>query len=140
MKKVILAIALILTGSAGSVVVFDQMAAYAACPSGKILTLKPWYDGLVDADCNVRTPGSSADDQAKFVWHIVLNIVDDMFQIIGYVATGYIMYGGFFIMTSAGSPDKAARGRKIILNASVGLIVVLASIGIVNLAAGALGL
>ena len=140
MKKTILAIALIFTGSVGSAVMFNQTAAFAACPDGKILTLKPWYDGLVDANCNIITPGSSADAQAKFVWRIVLNIVDDLFQIIGYITTGYIMYGGFFMMTSAGSPDKAARGRKIILSASVGLVIVLASIGIVNLAARALGL
>lgn len=139
MKKAILAIALILTGSAGSAVIFNQTATYAACPEGKLLTLKPWYDGLVDANCNIKTPGSSADSQAKFVWRIALNIVDDLFQIIGYIATGYIVYGGFFMMTSAGLPDKAARSRKIILSASVGLIVVLASIGIVNLVAGALG-
>ncbi len=140
MKKAILTIALILTGSVGSVVVFDQTAVYAACPDGKLLTLKPWYDGLVDANCNIKTPGSNADDQAKFVWRIVLNIVDDLFQIIGYITTGYIMYGGFIMMTSTGSPDKAARGRKIILSASVGLIIVLASIGIVNLVARALSL
>ena len=140
MKKAILTIALILTGSIGSVVMFNQTAAHAACPDGKLLTLKPWYDGLIDASCNIKTPGSNADDQAKFVWRIVLNIVDDLFQIIGYITTGYIMYGGFVMMTSAGSPDKAARGRKIILSASVGLIIVLASIGVVNLLARALGL
>jgi hypothetical protein len=49
------------------------------------------------------------------------------------------MTGGFYYMTSAGSPENAARGLKTIRNAAIGLVISLMSVGIVNLVASGLG-
>ena len=142
MKKIIIAISLMIIGSLGVSMTFPNtsFAESNKCDKkGRILTLKPWYDGLTIDDCSIKDPGSDADSQANFIWKIVLNIVDDLLQLIGYTTVGYIMYGGFLMMTSNGAPDKAAHGRKTIMSAAIGLVIALASVALVNFVSSMIG-
>lgn len=142
MKKIIIAMSLMIIGSFGASVTFPNtsFAEGGICSNkGKILTLKPWYYGLTKDDCSIKDPGSDADSQANFIWKIALNIVDDLLQLIGYTTIGYIMYGGFLMMTSNGAPDKAARGRKTIMSAAIGLVIALASVALVNFISSKIG-
>lgn len=139
MKNIILAVSLIVVGAFGANIVISETSA-AACPDGKIMTLKPWYDGLLDDGCNVKSPGDNTDSQANFIWKIVLNIIEDLLQVVGYATTGYIMYGGFLIMTSNGSSDKVAHGRKTIMNAAIGLVVALSSVAVVSFISSNIGI
>ena len=142
MKKIIIAMSLVIIGSFGASMAFPStsFAESNECDKkGRILTLKPWYDGLTKGDCSIKDPGSDADSQANFIWKIALNIVDDLLQLIGYTTIGYIMYGGFLMMTSNGAPDKAARGRKTIMSAAIGLVIALASVALVNFISSKIG-
>ena len=144
MKKIIIAMSLMIIGSFGASVTFPNTSFAEGeineCDKkGKILTLKPWYYGLTKGDCSIKDIGSDADSQANFIWKIVLNIVDDLLQLIGYTTVGYIMYGGFLMMTSNGAPDKAARGRKTIISAAIGLVIALASVALVNFISSKIG-
>ena len=142
MKKIIIAISLMIIGSLGVSMTFPNtsFAESNKCDKkGRILTLKPWYDGLTQDNCSIKDPGSDADSQANFIWKIVLNIVDDLLQLIGYTTVGYIMYGGFLMMTSNGAPDKAAHGRKTIMSAAIGLVIALASVALVNFISSKIG-
>ena len=142
MKKIIIAMSLMIIGSFGESLTFPDtsFAESNKCDKkGRILTLKPWYDGLTKDDCSIKDPGSDADSQANFIWKIVLNIVDDLLQLIGYTTVGYIMYGGFLMMTSNGAPDKAAHGRKTIMSAAIGLVIALASVALVNFISSKIG-
>lgn len=139
-KKIIIATLLIINGTVGLSVALPNTVLADGCPDGKILTLKPWYDGLMNPDCSIRTPGSSTESMAGFVWKIVLNIVDDLFQVVAYITTGFIMYGGFLMLTSSGSPDKTSKAIKTIINAVIGLVVALASIAIVNMVSSRIGI
>ena len=142
MKKIIIAMSLMIIGSFGVSMTFPNtsFAESNKCDKkGRILTLKPWYDGLTQDNCSIKDPGSDADSQANFIWKIVLNIVDDLLQLIGYTTVGYIMYGGFLMMTSNGAPDKAARGRKTIMSAAIGLVIALASVALVNFISSKIG-
>ena len=142
MKKIIIAMSLMIIGSLGVSMTFPNtsFAESNKCDKkGRILTLKPWYDGLTKDDCSIKDPGSDADSQANFIWKIALNIVDDLLQLIGYTTIGYIMYGGFLMMTSNGAPDKAARGRKTIMSAAIGLVIALASVALVNFISSKIG-
>ena len=142
MKKIIIAMSLMIIGSFGVSMTFPDtsFAESNKCDKkGRILTLKPWYDGLTKDDCSIKDPGSDADSQANFIWKIALNIVDDLLQLIGYTTVGYIMYGGFLMMTSNGAPDKAARGRKTIMSAAIGLVIALASVALVNFISSKIG-
>ena len=142
MKKIIIAMSLMIIGSFGVSMTFPStsFAESNECDKkGRILTLKPWYDGLTKDDCSIKDPGLDADSQANFIWKIVLNIVDDLLQLIGYTTVGYIMYGGFLMMTSNGAPDKAAHGRKTIMSAAIGLVIALASVALVNFISSKIG-
>ena len=132
---------LMVIGSFGASVTFPGISfADDACSNkGKILTLKPWYSGLTNNDCSLKTPGQDTNSQANYIWKIALNIVDDLLQLIGYTTVGYIMYGGFLMMTSNGAPDKAARGRKTIMSAAIGLVIALASVALVNFISSKIG-
>ena len=141
MKKIIIAMSLMIIGSLGASVTFPGISfADDACSNkGKILTLKPWYSGLTDNDCSLKNPGTDTNSQANYIWKIALNIVDDLLQLIGYTTVGYIMYGGFLMMTSNGAPDKAAHGRKTIMSAAIGLVIALASVALVNFISSKIG-
>ena len=141
MKKIIIAMSLVIIGSFGASVTFPGISfADDACSNkGKILTLKPWYSGLTNNDCSLKSPGADTNSQANYIWKIALNIVDDLLQLIGYTTVGYIMYGGFLMMTSNGAPDKAARGRKTIMSAAIGLVIALASVALVNFISSKIG-
>ena len=65
-----------------------------------------------------------------------LNVIEFMLQLVGYMAVGFIIAGGFKFLTSTGSPEDIAKSRKTILNAVVGLIISIFSIGIVNVVVG----
>lgn len=142
MKKIIIAMSLVIIGSFGASVTFPNTSfADDACSNkGKILTLKPWYSGLTNNDCSLKSPGADTNSQANYIWKIALNIVDDLLQLIGYTTVGYIMYGGFLMMTSNGAPDKAARGRKTIMSAAIGLVIALASVALVNFISSKIGI
>ena len=141
MKKIIIAMSLMVIGSFGASITFPGISfADDACSNkGKILTLKPWYSGLTNDDCSLKNPGTDTNSQANYIWKIALNIVDDLLQLIGYTTIGYIMYGGFLMMTSNGAPDKAARGRKTIMSAAIGLVIALASVALVNFISSKIG-
>lgn len=141
-KRAIIALALIVTGSFGMAFVSTQPA-LAACDdsSGRVLTLKPWYYGLIaggqGGSCDLKSP-SAVGGFGPYIWRIALNLIEDLFQITGYIAAGYIIYGGFLFITSSGSPDRAVRGRKTVFNAIIGLVIAIASVGVVNWVSGAL--
>lgn len=142
MKKIIIAMSLMIIGSFGASVTFPgiSFAEDDVCSNkGKILTLKPWYSGLTNSDCSLKSPGADTNSQANYIWKIALNIVDDLLQLIVYTTIGYIMYGGFLMMTSNGAPDKAARGRKTIMSAAIGLVIALASVALVNFISSKIG-
>ncbi len=130
-RKSIIAITLILFGTVTTMALYPSPA-QAACASGKFLTFDPWYTGLLDEQCSIKSP-EEAGGLGKFIWIIISNILDMIFQAIAYVAVGFIMYGGFMFMTSAGNPDQAAKGRKTLINAIVGLVIAVSAGIIVNL-------
>lgn len=109
--------------------------ANAAC-SDRLLTFPAWYKGILNDSCDIKSP-SEVGGLPNFIWIIGLNIVEFMLQLVGYVAVGYIIFGGYKYMTSTGSSDGMAKARTTILNAVIGLIISIFSIGIVNVVAGA---
>jgi hypothetical protein len=109
----------------------------ADCTSNFLL-FPSWYRGLERKGCDVQMPTSGKNGQniQKFVFIIILNLIDIALRLVGFAAVGFIIYGGFKYLTSAGSPDRIAAGRKVIQNAVIGLVISFFSVAIVNLIAG----
>lgn len=125
-----------LGGLVGAIALPSGQAA-AACSTSSIIGIKPWYAGLpMNSDCTLKGPPVETDEKGpeltKYIWKIVLNVIDIVLRIIAYLAVIYIIYGGFLYITSSGNPDATARALKSIINASVGFAIALSAIAIKN--------
>ena len=117
--------------------------AHAADCNPHFLTMPAWYRGLTEgSDCQIKLPEVGADNNGEsiraFAIVLALNIVEIMLNIVAYVTIAFIIVGGFKYITSAGSPDGNEKGRKTIMNAVIGLLISMVSIGIINAVVGGL--
>ncbi len=127
MKKIILALAILIASIAGSATLLPQDAYGAACeqPGHHILGLRAWYDGIAEGDpCTIPSNAFSGETNIKKnVWLIILNIASSVLGVVGYLAICYIIWGGYQYMLARGDPGKVARGKKTIINALIGVVV-----------------
>lgn len=63
---------------------------------------------------------------------LVLNIVQAVLSVLGLIALGLIIYGGFLMLTSAGSPDKVKTGRDVLIWAFIGITIILGSLALLT--------
>jgi len=135
-KNLIMSLAIISAVGGSFLTVAAPQTAFAAdgssCGTG-FLGFPAWYNGLTDGSCNIQSP--SADGLGKFIWTIVLNIIQMALMIVGYLAVGFIIYGGFLLMTSRGKPNEIAEGQITIRNAVIGLTISFGSVAIVRFVA-----
>lgn len=111
--------------------------AFAACPDDAptrgFLGLPFWWRDLA-CDEQGRPALASPID----TWKIVLNVIEAAMIVAGYMAVGYVIWGGFKYLTSDGDEGRLTSARKIIQNALIGLLLVLASVAMVNFVGGLL--
>jgi hypothetical protein len=69
---------------------------------------------------------------------IAAKIIRAALGLLGIVAFVIILYGGFVIMTSGGSEDKIGRGKQIITNGVIGIIIIMSSLAITQFIIGRL--
>ena len=105
----------------------------AACEN-RILGIPPWYRGLTgpSPDCNIVSP-DDVGGLSAFIWKIVLNVLEMAIVATAYVASFFILYGGFLYITGGALPAQLEKARKTILNAVIGLVICLAAIALTNL-------
>lgn len=126
-----------LGGVTASLMVPATALADAKCEKS-FLTIPPWYRGLTDGNCDIASPGDSTEKLNTFIWTIVLNIIEILLHLVGYITIFFIILGGFKYMTAAGSADGMAKAKTTIMNAVIGLVLSIVSIAIVNVVAGAI--
>lgn len=135
-KNYLFALLFVATSAGATMTAALPQTAFAAC-NDRLLTLPTWYQGLTDGNCQIKAPKGDKGLQ-NFIWTIALNIVEMILQIVAYITIGFIIFGGYKYMISAGSADGMVKARKTITNAIVGLLISIFSIAIVNLISGAL--
>ena len=97
-----------------------------------------WYRGLASGEkCEITVP-SGPNGLSIFIWTIVLNVLDIALMIVGYLSVGYIIYGGFLLMTGRGKPTEIAEGQVTVRNAVIGLAISFGSVAVVNFIAGSI--
>lgn len=112
--------------------------------SGSFLGLPTWYkylDAEEDASgrCSPVLSGSDAEGRVNSALPIGLAVLEAMLRLAGMVAVVMIFVAGFKFITSDGSPDKAAGARKTVINAIIGLVIVVLSTGLVSFIGRTLG-
>ncbi len=63
---------------------------------------------------------------------IIAIIINGLLGLVGTLFVVLIVYGGFLWMTSAGNEDKVKKARELIINASIGIAIVILSYVIVK--------
>lgn len=100
--------------------------------------MRPWYDGLQTKDsderCVIGTPKTDEDGNglAAFIWTIVLNVLVDMFTLVGLASLLYMIRGGYWYMRAGGDPVLLARGKKTIQTAIIGTGIALLATMVTN--------
>jgi hypothetical protein len=123
--------------------------AHGACGDERFLTMPAWYrnvsqpgqDGRCEISVNYAKGASNkayGGMTGTFVMTVALNIVEIMLHLVAYTTIAFIIVGGFKYLLSNGSPDANISGRKTIINALIGLVLSVASIGVVNFIVGRL--
>lgn len=125
MKKKILFCLFALLASVGSML-FVPTPTYAdsLCKGSKAgaLGITRWCEGLTDTEIQEWKTGGR-EKIAATLKKIALNIGAMIAEIGAYIAVAFVMYGGFLYMTSSGDPGQAAKGKKVLTNAVIGIII-----------------
>lgn len=114
-----------------------------SCGAPEFLGFRPWYRDLCTGDTRgtdeVIQP-ENEDETVTFIWTVILNILYDIFLAVGYLALGFVIYGGFLYIMAQGDPGRAAKGQKTLTSAIIGTILAMAATVIVNTAKIVLGI
>lgn len=66
----------------------------------------------------------------------VVGIVNYILTFLGLIAVGFVIYAGIILVTSAGEEDKLEEAKRIIMYATIGIVIILLSYSIVNVIFG----
>jgi hypothetical protein len=136
LRNWIMAILFVATLGGGVTAIATPQTAYAEC-GDRLLTLPAWFRGLTTDNCDIKSP-DDAGGLSTFIWTIVLNIIEMVMQIVGYITVAFLIFGGFKYMTSQGEPSNIMKAKDTIRNALIGLIIAIFSVAVVNFIAGAI--
>ncbi len=86
------------------------------------------------ADTMIENPLPSSDPN-----EIIANIVSVILGVVGAIALMFFVWGGVLMLISGGSPEKTKKGRDTLMWATLGLIIIFGSFGIVRAIFQAMG-
>jgi hypothetical protein len=119
----------------------DRLAAAARTPCNfskpGLFGLPTWYSylpGQTDAiDPSKCIPTINSYNQLPAIG---LAVVDILLHLAGLLAVAFVMYGAFLYVTSHGEPDRVSSAKDTLINAIIGLVIVLLAIAIVSFVGG----
>ena len=79
------------------------------------------------SECNVEKP-----EGEKSLMSNVSMLINVFASVMGFLAIGMIIYGGFMLLTAQGDPARIKRGKDVVLYSVIGLILVVLAYAIVN--------
>lgn len=135
-KKVLAIVLLLSVITTGAAAIGGDTAHAAPCKGGQgglsPSIFIPWYQYL-DCDAN-GAPNISNWSEA--IPLIAMAVIEMLIRIGGLIAVGFIIWGGIQYTTSQGEPEGLNNAKSTILNAVIGLIIVIIAIGITQFVAG----
>ncbi len=113
------------TGGAGSGAI-QQTSAF--CGPGTT-----YKNGTCIPDDKVCNGGICKEDTVS---GLILNVIKILLTLAGVIAVLFIILGGFWYLTSAGNTERAEKGKVALVNALIGLVLILMSYVIVRVVSG----
>lgn len=90
-------------------------------------------------DLGLNEFGAQTNLGTKPLGQTIAEIVRVFLSVLGIIAVILTLYAGFLWMTAAGNAEKIATAKKILINAVIGLAIILSSLAITQFIIGALG-
>lgn len=144
-KRSLVTLSIMLVSLVGFNAILPTNALAATCGEAKdsqLFDFPTWSRGLAQSEkdgvCSVDIQ-SGTMQPAEIIFIIALNLIDIALRIVGILAVGYLIYGGFRYVTSRGSADETKKAQDIILKAVIGLVIAILSAVIVSFAVSRLG-
>ncbi len=93
--------------------------------------------GIVNAQTDADTLGLQpiqnnirlGDTDIRIIAGRLISVV---LGLLGIIAFGLVLYAGFLIMTSAGNEEKVAQGKRVMVNALIGFVIIISAFAIVQ--------
>lgn len=100
------------------------VAAQSGTSTNKDLTIEGQLKDAGKQAFNIQTPKTPAQ--------IVGQVIQVVLSFLGIAATGLVIYGGFLWLTARGNDEVVKKARGIIVNAIIGLIIIMSAYAITN--------
>ena len=103
--------------------------------AASLLLFAPFFfqaQALTDPGCPTGINCTKDTDLNKFILRII-NIILGVTLAIDVL---FLIIGGFFYITSAGNEERASKGKTTVINAIIGLVIIVLSYVIANVVAG----
>lgn len=107
------------------------------CGGGSVLGIPTWYKYL-ETD-SIAGKCSPKIDSVEDILPVGLAVLEAALTLGGLVAVAMVFTGGFKYVVSQGEPDKAAGGRKTVMNALIGLSIIILATRVVSFIGNRLG-
>jgi hypothetical protein len=83
-----------------------------------------------EIQANLDVVGEKAELTKTDPRTIIGNIIKIFLGILGIIALVIVLYAGFLYMTSGGKPDQIEKAKKLLMNAGIGLVIILSAYSI----------
>jgi hypothetical protein len=131
-KNILIGLVLAILLLFSSLVFITAHASAAPCePNKSLLGIPTWYKYL-DGETDTTGRCNPTIENANASLPIGIAILEMALRVAGIVAVAMVFIGAFKFVTSAGNGDAAAGARKTVINALIGLVIVVISTAVVN--------
>ncbi len=123
-----------------------QVRQFAVCGGSfaNFLGLEPWYECVVGRDIPAKDGNpecKSGTTEVRIcglndIWLIALTILEDAIKLGVYIATGFVIWGGFKYLKSQGDASQISQAKDVIRNAMIGMVITLLGVTIVQFIVG----
>lgn len=100
-----------------------RMAFADNCANTTLFGMDAWYSVLECENGEIAQSNFQGNKLAETIGKIVAVVVKDALFLAGFVAVGFVMYGGFLMVTSSGNPSSVEKAKKTISGSIIGLII-----------------
>lgn len=105
----------------------------AACTGGTFFGFPPWYACL-----QKDATGGPKLTKLEDLWLIAFPLLESAIKAAGYVAIGFVIWGGIRFIKSQGNPGEITAARDTIRDALIGLVICISAVAIVQFMASRL--
>ena len=122
------------SGSAGKKISIFKVSQVAALVLTFVFALAP----IAFAQFQTPSAGGTGLPNDTSISSFILKIINIALAVAGLIAVLFLIIGGFRYITSAGNEETAENAKKIIINAIIGVVIIILSFVIVRVISNAL--